>query len=92
MVVCTYSYDGEIEPATVHHLVDGWNVNAERATLVVLRLVTLQQFACLLVKRFWDASRDDVRDTDVCLLHDFASKEVTRCLLDGLYKLSVVDG
>ena len=41
VIVCTHSNDREIELAAIHHLVDGRNVNAERTTLIVLRLVTL---------------------------------------------------
>ena len=61
VVVGTHSNNREVEFATIHHLVNRWNVNAERTTLVVLCLVTLQQLACLLVKSLWYATFDDVR-------------------------------
>ena len=61
VIVGTHSNDREVETITTNILIDVWDVNAERTTLVVLRLVTLQQLACLLVKSLWYATFDDVR-------------------------------
>ena len=92
VVVGTHSNNREVETITTNILIDGWDVNAERATLVVLCLVTLQQLAGLLVKSLWYATFDDVRDTDVSLFDGLTSEKVTCSVLDGLNKLSVVDG